>query len=195
MQRLPALVGLGLLAAALLIGAVACGDDDTDTGNLSDTPTAISQGTPSDSTEPAPGETEPAGGQTPDATSDGGGNTVRVNLVEYIVAPNPDSVPAGPVTFVAMNIGGNPHELVVIKTDLAPESLPTLDDGSFNGEGEGIEVIGETAEIPGGGDGEEELELELESGAYVLICNVVEDTNDTTTSHYEEGMSATFSVE
>lgn len=200
MRRIAGLFGAGLLACAIAVGAIACGDDDAEPTDLSATPTAISQGTPSDggpsdSTEPAPGETEPADGETPeatggtDATPPAGANAVSVNLIEYILAPDPDAVSAGTVTFTATNTGGTEHELLVIKTDLAPESLPAREDGSVDGEGDGIEVLDETGDITAGD--EAELSLELEAGAYVLVCNIVQET----TSHYAEGMRAAFTVQ
>lgn len=187
MRRIPALLGIGLLLMSIAIGAIACSDDDNG-GSVSDTPTAISQETPS-STEPS--ATEATSTDTTPATE---GAAVSVNLKEYTVSPDPAAVPAGPVTFTAKNTGGTEHELVVIKTDLAAESLPTNADGSVNEEGGGVEAIDEIAEFPGAE--ERELTLDLAAGAYVLICNVVEESTDgTTTSHYAEGMTTAFTVQ
>ena len=163
------LLGIALLAAALAIGAVACGDEDQDVGEA--TPTA--------------GET-PVVGETPAA------GVVNVNLTEWIVAPQPDSVPAGSVTFNAKNIGGEEHELVIIKTDLAPDALPTKDDGSFDEAGQGVEVIHHIMKIAR--REEDSATVNLEVGAYVLICNVVTESNGRTVSHYHQGMHAAFTV-
>jgi hypothetical protein len=93
-----------------------------------------------------------------------------------------------------MNIGGTVHELVVIKTDLAPESLPTAEDGSVDETGEGIEVIDEAEDIPA--QDEASFTTELEAGSYALICNVVQENDDgTTIVHYTEGMHTGFTVE
>lgn len=55
----------------------------------------------------------------------GGGNTVGVTLQEWAVIPAASSVEAGEVTFEATNEGpDDPHELVVVRTDLSPEALP-----------------------------------------------------------------------
>ncbi|HXH21949.1 MAG TPA: hypothetical protein VNN10_07955, partial [Dehalococcoidia bacterium] len=54
---------------------------------------------------------------------EGGGGaeatTVTVTLGEWLVEPDPDSAPAGEITFTANNEGTIEHELVIIKTDLA----------------------------------------------------------------------------
>lgn len=83
------------------------------------------------------------------ACGDGGGGTVNVTLQEFAVILAESSVQAGAVTFEATNEGpADPHELVVIKTDLAPDALPTNDVGLVDEEGEGIEVIGEDCRVP-----------------------------------------------
>ena len=54
------------------------------------------------------------------------GTTVNVTLVEWGVAPDTSSVPAGEVIFQITNSGPDDvHEFVVIRTDLAPDALPT----------------------------------------------------------------------
>jgi hypothetical protein len=159
------LIGVALLAAALAIGAVACGEEDED----GEEPTA----------------TEAV--ETPQA------GAVTVNLTEWTVAPEPDAIAAGSVTFNAKNIGGEEHDLMIIKTDLAPEALPTKDDGSADDEGEGIEVLHHIHNVAALG-GEDSATVDLEPGAYVLICNVVQETASGTVSHYASGMHAAFTV-
>jgi len=161
------LVFLALLMAVLAIAAVGC-DDDEDTGG--DEPTATEE-VMDDATE------------EPD-----GGSTVAASLLEYQIIPEPASVPAGSVTFNADNVGGADHELVIIRTDLAPDALPTAEDGSVDEAGEGIEVLFEIEEFAAGT--QESLTVDLDAGAYVLICNVVDDTG----AHYDLGMSIAFEV-
>jgi hypothetical protein len=123
----------------------------------------------------------------------GGGGTVAVTLQEYAVLPEEDSIGAGEVTFEAENTGpDDDHEFVVIRTDLAPDALPTAEDGSVDESGEGIEVIGEIEEFPPGTT--ESATFDLEAGAYVLICNVVEETDEGVEAHYSLGMHAAFEV-
>src|SRR5438093_13351220 len=50
-------------------------------------------------------------------------STVGVWLKEWRVTPSTHAVPAGKVTFVVSNIGKLEHELVVVRTDRAPDAL------------------------------------------------------------------------
>jgi uncharacterized cupredoxin-like copper-binding protein len=133
------------------------------------------------------------GGDDDDETGDGGeATTVAVALKEFEVLPDKDSVPAGSVTFRATNDGpDDPHELVVVKTDLAPDKLPTSDTGAADEEGTGVELIGEIEEFAVGG--EEEATFDLTPGKYVLLCNVYDE--DEAEAHYAEGMHTAFTVE
>ena len=116
--------------------------------------------------------------------------TVNVTLQEFSVIPDPTSAPAGDITFHVTNAGPDDiHEFVVFKTDLAPDALPTADDGSVDESGEGVELIGEIEDIAVDASGD--LTEPLEAGSYVLICNIVESGE----VHYELGMRTAFTVE
>ncbi len=131
-----------------------------------------------------------------DDDDDGGDGaaTVDVLLSEFLVEPDPSTAPAGDVTFAVSNEGEEVHEFVIVKTDLAADALPTQDDGSFDEEGEGVEVVDEIEDIAAGTDGE--VTANLETGGYILLCNLVEEEESgETESHYEEGMHAAFAVE
>ena len=108
--------------------------------------------------------TSPVGGE---------GATVNVLLSEFIVDPSPASMSAHQVAFVAKNEGKEKHELVIVKTDLAPDKLPTKDDGSVDEEGAGVTV-------------------QLDPGKSVLLCTLVDEEGE---AHYEKGMHAAFSVQ
>ena len=124
----------------------------------------------------------------------GGEETVEVTLQEFAVVPAQDTVSAGSVTFDATNEGpDDPHELVVIQTDLAPEELPTTAEGELDEAREGIEIIGEIEEFPVGET--ESATFDLDSGDYVLICNIVEEEDGEIEAHYELGMRIGFTVE
>lgn len=125
------------------------------------------------------------------ACSDDGGGTVDVTLQEWAVVPSEDTASAGEITFALSNDGEDTHEFVVIKTDLDPGSLPTAEDGSVSEEGEGMEVIDEVEDLASGGS--EELTVDLDAGNYVLICNIVEETEGEI--HYQNGMRTAFTVE
>jgi uncharacterized cupredoxin-like copper-binding protein len=118
--------------------------------------------------------------------------TVQITLQEFAVAADPASVPAGSVTFEATNEGPDDvHEFVVIATDLAVTELPTVEDGSVDETGEGLEVIGEIEDIPV--DETQSVTLDLEAGSYALICNIYDADEDE--AHYQEGMRTSFTVE
>jgi uncharacterized cupredoxin-like copper-binding protein len=126
----------------------------------------------------------------------GGGEetTVAVTLQEFSVLPAQDSAPAGSITFEVENTGPeDTHEFVVIKTDLAPDALPTAEDGSVDETGEGMEVIGEIEDLATGST--ETLIVDLDAGSYVLICNIVEEEGGDTLVHYQLGMRTGFTVE
>jgi hypothetical protein len=152
-----------LAVIALLALVAACGDDDDDDGG-------------------------------DDGGDDTGAETVDIELLEFSVVPSADSAASGDVTFDIENTGPNdPHEFVVIKTDLDAADLPTKDDGSVDEDGEGIEVVDEVEEIAVGSM--ESLTVNLDPGNYALICNLVEEEDGELESHYQEGMHVGFTVE
>jgi uncharacterized cupredoxin-like copper-binding protein len=121
----------------------------------------------------------------------GGATTVDVTLQEFAVIPGAASAPAGSITFNATNMGPeDDHELVVIRTDLAPDALPTQANGAVEEEGEGVEAIDEIEEFPPGET--QSLTVDLAAGNYVLICNVYTESEQE--SHYQEGMRVAFTV-
>jgi uncharacterized cupredoxin-like copper-binding protein len=118
------------------------------------------------------------------AVSCGGeGATVNVELKEFSISPDETTASAGDVKFVAENTGTQAHELVVLKTDLAPDALPVTE-GAVDESARGVEAIGEIEEFAPGTT--EEATFSLEAGNHVLICNVP--------GHYESGMHAAFEV-
>lgn len=122
-----------------------------------------------------------------------GGGTVSVTLQEWAVVADKTSIPAGSVTFDAKNAGpDDPHELVVVKTDLSPLALPTDADGKVLEDGAGVEMIGEIEELEPGKTGS--ATFDLKSGKYVLICNIYENAGGKSESHYKLGMVLPFTV-
>ena len=138
------------------------------------------------------------GDDSGDGSSQGGGggggaSTVDVDEMEFSINPSAGSAPAGEVTFSLHNVGKETHEFVVIKTDLDPLDLPTAKDGSVDEEGEGIEPVDEVEDLAAGAS--QDLTVDLEAGNYVLICNIVEEEDGETVSHYQNGMRVNFSAE
>lgn len=123
-----------------------------------------------------------------------GGEEVNVVVSEFTVEPDPESVGPGEVTFVVDNQGGDVHEFLVVDADSA-DDLPVDDDGAFDEAAFGEDkVLDEVEDIESGDTAE--LTLDLETGTYVLVCNVVEEEETgEVESHFKEGMHATFSVE
>jgi hypothetical protein len=155
---------LVLLLAVVLV--LACGDDDDDDDD---------------------GATEPP-------ANGGEATEVAITLQEFSVLSDPESGSPGSFTFNIENVGpDDPHEFVIFQTDLAPDDLPTLEDGSVDEEGEGVELIDEVEDIAV--DGSETLEVDLAAGNYAFICNIVEEEDGETESHYQEGMLRSFAVE
>ena len=120
------------------------------------------------------------GGEEPGA---GGGNTVNAKLADLSITTDVTSAAVGSVTFVATNAGPSVHELVVLRTDLAPDALP-VEGGVVDEEASGIEAIGEIEEFETGGT--ESAAFDLTAGNYVLICNIP--------GHYEAGMAVALEV-
>ena len=163
---------IGLATSALLVTVgVACGDDDSDDG----------------------GATPVASATTAAVSPVTGGTVVDVLLNEFAVVPDKSTVPAGEITFRATNEGPEDvHEMVIIRTDLAPSALPTVANGSVP-EDE-LDAVDEIADLAVGATGE--LTVDLDAGSYVLICNVVQEEPDgTIESHYQKGMRGALTVE
>jgi len=121
-------------------------------------------------------------------------STVDITLQEFAVIPSPASASAGEITFNVTNEGPNdPHEFVIFRTDLAPDALPTIEDGSVDEEGEGVTLIDEIEDIAVGDA--PTLTVSLDAGSYAFICNIVEEEDGALESHYQEGMRVGFTVE
>lgn len=133
-------------------------------------------------------------GLTACSPSNAGPTTIPVDLAEYTIQPAVAEVAAGPVTFDARNIGPNdPHELVVVRTDLAGDALPTGADGRFDEAAAGVEIVGKIGELSVGAEGS--ATFDLPAGDYVLVCNVVEvEGDEEVESHYAEGMFTALTV-
>lgn len=105
--------------------------------------------------------------------------TVRTQLMEWMVMPSKSRVRAGNVTFVATNAGKVKHNLVVLKTKLAPSKLPMA-----GAKAKEVGLVGKTRVF--GPKQTRKLALTLKAGRYVLICNVA--------GHYMAGMRVAFRV-
>jgi uncharacterized cupredoxin-like copper-binding protein len=109
--------------------------------------------------------------------------TVAVELLDsFEITLDPDSMPAGSLTFDVTNAGATLHSFHVLQTDEAPDALQTeggevlLDQYNVITETDGTLDGGASASLP----------ANMEEGPYVVICNVP--------GHYDSGMHAGFTV-
>lgn len=94
---------------------------------------------------------------------------VEVRLDHYAIEPRAQTVPAGVVTLTASNRDRVPHDVVLIRTTLASDALPTS--GVRVDENDPvIDVLARTARLASKGTGS--LTAMLQPGTYVLVCTV-----------------------
>ena len=118
------------------------------------------------------------------STSAGGTSSGGVSATEkdFAIELASSSAPAGSVTFNISNDGPSTHEFVVIKTDDAPDALPTKGDGTVDEDK--VTVVDEQEDIAPSTTAT--LTTNLDAGSYVIICNVP--------GHYAAGMHTGFTV-
>ncbi len=118
---------------------------------------------------------------TEDAAQEDAATTISVALEDFTLTPDAATASHGEITFAAQNLGSTPHELLVVRTDLAPDALPA------NGEVDetDLEIVVRLSDIEAGMS--VAGVVELEPGDYVLLCNVP--------GHYTLGMNAAFTLE
>jgi uncharacterized cupredoxin-like copper-binding protein len=105
---------------------------------------------------------------------------VGATLKEFAVTPTVTVARAGTVTFAARNLGKIKHELVVLRTDRQPASLPIA-----HGQAREAGKIGEIEQFAAGGI--QTASFRLAPGRYVLLCNVP--------GHYQRGMHVGLTVQ
>lgn len=106
---------------------------------------------------------------------------IRADMKEYTIALTSAEVRAGSVTFIARNAGTTAHDLIVIKSDIAPDKLAVdtqTQKAKENGRVGGVEEVAPGKNL--------NLRLDLPPGTYVVICNVP--------THYQLGMRTTLVV-
>jgi uncharacterized cupredoxin-like copper-binding protein len=113
------------------------------------------------------------------------GTPVNVLLDDFKVKKDAAVVPAGTVSFRVRNQGPTTHEVIVVRTDRAPDKLPLQPDGlTVNEEGPGVELLDEVEGLDI--DDRQTMVLNMSSGHYVLYCNLE--------GHYLGGMYAALTV-
>ena len=113
------------------------------------------------------------------------GIPLNVLLKDFKVERDATAVPAGTVRFRVRNEGPTTHELIVVRTDRAPDDLPLQSDGlTVDEEGPGINLLDEAEGLDI--DDRQTMVLDLAAGNYVLYCNLE--------GHYLGGMYAALTV-
>ena len=99
------------------------------------------------------------------------GTLHNVLLKDFEVRQETTVVPAGTVSFLIRNQGPTTHEVIVVRTDLAPDKLPLQSDGlTVDEEERGVKLLEEVEGLDI--DDRETLILDLAPGRYVLYCNL-----------------------
>jgi len=107
---------------------------------------------------------------------------VTVALSEWAMKPASPSVKAGNVVFKVTNNGTTPHELVVVKADVAQDKLEKNSSGLVDETK--YKPLGRTKQLDGAKS--EDLAVDVTPGKYVLLCNIA--------GHYDLGMHTAFTV-
>jgi uncharacterized cupredoxin-like copper-binding protein len=177
--------------AACLFLVAACGGEDRPDVDVIEDGTSSGSGTGSVSASGTGSATgEPAGpGVVEDKPADA--IQVDVTLAEWAVTTSTASVAAGEIYFLVENTGpDDPHEFVVIRTDLGPTELPVVEGKVPEDE---VDLLDEIEPFTPGSSAS--LTLSLAAGSYVLICNIAEIEDGELESHYELGMRTAFTVD
>jgi hypothetical protein len=124
--------------------------------------------------------------------STGGGGKVNLTLSEWSITADPNTVPKGPIEFTIKNSGQKQHDLVILRTNIPPDQLPTNSDGSVNTNAPDIQLE-HTVDPIDSGDTTGRT-YAMDPGTYVLISNMVDDNNGTKTAQYSQGMHTGFTV-
>ncbi|MGI9188109.1 MAG: sulfocyanin-like copper-binding protein [Gaiellales bacterium] len=170
-HRLSALIALGAIA---LVATACAGSPSIRPEKVTDTSGGGA------STMADTGMTTSDAASTTTAAADA--NTVTVDLAKsspFSLEPSVTSVPAGKITFDAINEGTMVHELVVLQTDKTIKQLTQPD-----GRADETNNIGETGDVAAGAS--KSFTLDLKPGHYWLVCNIP--------GHLAGGMYSEFTV-
>lgn len=159
------LVPLLTVAALSLAG---CGSDDDAKSDATPTPPAASS--------PAPDATASS---TPAGEVNASGE-ITVKAAEMSFSPATITAKAGKVKITLDNTGTMVHELVILKTDEAPDALEVKDNQVSEDDS-----VGEIADVEAGASATKTFNLK--AGHYVIVCNVP--------GHYAAGMRGELTVE
>ena len=125
-------------------------------------------------------------------------------LSEFKIVPPANALHAGKVKVIADNVGGEVHELVLVRAD-SPDALPMKSDGSVDEDKIAeSDKVGEIADVAPGS--QKSKTFDLAPGTYVAFCNVTDSMAGTTMMgdshsgmgmghvHFAQGMHITLEV-
>ena len=154
-----AVVTIVILAAPVAAGCGSDGDNGDGGQGAAPSPTA-----------PSPTATQPPAAE----------RTLTIRMTEFAFDPNDAIAKAGKVTITAPNDGRVVHELVLLRTDEDPATLPKKGD-----EVDESTSVGEIADVEPGST--KEATFKLAPGKYAMVCALP--------GHYEGGMYGSLTVE
>jgi uncharacterized cupredoxin-like copper-binding protein len=105
--------------------------------------------------------------------------TLPISMTEFKFTPANPELARGRLEITATNKGKTPHELVLLKTDRAPNKLPQ--------KGKRVSEKKSVGAIPAVAPGQSgTVPFDLKPGNYVMVCNIP--------GHYDAGMYGTLTV-
>jgi len=168
-------IAAGALAMAMLVGACAVEDEvnspqpglETSSTTVISAVTSVSFVAPTEPTTMTSDDLSEVESSVDDPLEVA--STVDVELADYAISVEGDSVPAGVVTLSVLNQDRAPHDVVLVATDLPADRLPTngirVDERSLE-----IEIRARTPSLQPGTTGS--LTAKLTPGLYTLVCTV-----------------------
>jgi len=111
-------------------------------------------------------------------------NKISGDVRQWAIHVTSEVAKAGKVTLTMTNYGTITHELLVVKTDVAPGQITIGADGKFDEDDPAWTVVDEISEFDPGIT--ESKTFDLAAGRYQLVCNIP--------NHYTNGMFIPFEV-
>lgn len=110
-----------------------------------------------------------------------------MEITEFVIKPSVTRARPGTVIFKVRNSGAVTHQFLVIRSDLPIAELPRKA-GNTGVDEKQLDVVGRIESIASGS--EAEVSVPVETGQYVMICNLYAGG----VSHYLSGMYQAFEV-
>jgi hypothetical protein len=117
-------------------------------------------------------------------------------LSEFTIRPPTTPLHAGRISIRADNVGGEPHELVIVRAD-SVSALPMKSDGSVNeAKLSKSELVAKITSVAP--NSQKTRVFDLKAGTYVALCNIADSMSGMDHGsghiHFARGMYAPFEV-